>query len=316
MKKIALALLFSWYSFVNAQCYDVFGKNADCPTAEDSLVLYNNAIRVYEFYEKNSTYKRTGTQEIRNESEKRSVYADLQTAKRLFFVIRREVSKLTAEEKRFAAGKTSSKYKDIKYAEYYAEIDDYRFYQRDLENQIVNINAPMSLYDTRISPIVFNRYICIDTTDAHNGDLVHIPLYIPVVVKPYLLLTDSESIVRNKILRIIPKSVVAEKDPPKKFAVKRDSIIKGYQTIPENKPYELNDPLPYKYNGNPVHVYTHLGTGAIIGFFYRRYFFPIKPSDYRRFAVPKWAQEILINTEELKKMLKQKYGEYFIDIAK
>lgn len=316
MKKIALALLFSWYSFVNAQCYDVFGKNADCPTAEDSLVLYNNAIRVYEFYEKNSTYKRTGTQEIRNESEKRSVYADLQTAKRLFFVIRREVSKLTAEEKRFAAGKTSSKYKDIKYAEYYAEVDEYRFYQRDLENQIVNINAPMSLYDTRISPIVFNRYICNDTTDAHNGDLVHIPLYIPVVVKPYLLLTDSESIVRNKILRIMPNSIVTKKEPIKKSVVKRDSITKGYQSIVVPK-YEIKyDSNDHKYEGSPVYAYTYLNTGAIIGFFYRRHFFPIKPEDYKKYAVPKWAQQILSNPDELRKMLKMKYGDYFIDIAK
>ena len=47
---------------------------------------------------------------------------------------------------------------------------------------------------------------------------------------------------------------------------------------------------------------------------YGREFRKIKPSDFVKYAVPKYAQEILIDDERLKKMLRNKFGEYFLGL--
>jgi hypothetical protein len=329
----------------HAQCFDVYGHKTDCPTAADSLTLYNNAIKVYQFYENSDKYKKTGSDQILDDYHKKSIFNDLATAKRLFFIIRRSVANLSAAEKKFAAGKTSSKYKDITYSQYYTEIDEHRFYQRELENQIVNAGAPMSMYDIRIAPVLLNKYICVDTTDSHSGDLVNIPLYVPVVVKPYLLLSDSEVVVRNRILRNMPQKIVGEKTVEKRAAIKRDTLISIAKKVEAKKDSvvnavkapaikkdivipavtqiaKVNIPInlikkewaAHEHDGSAVYAYTGWRAGAIVGFMYRRNFYPIRPSDYVKFATPKWAKEILANSAELKKLLKQKYGEYFNEI--
>tara|TARA_R110000868_G_scaffold36279_7_gene128956 strand:- start:6245 stop:7162 length:918 start_codon:yes stop_codon:yes gene_type:complete len=303
--KNLIIIFFLLYPFVgNTQCKDVFNNNVSCPTEEDSLVVYNNAIKVYDFYENNKSYIKTRSTQLYSIREKQDVFEMLDQAKKMFFVIRSEMVKISKEEKKFSAGKPKSEYKDISYKEYYSEVDDYRFYEREMENQIININAPAPLYDSRIAPILVNEYKCQDTSSVYFGDLVNIPLYIPVVVKPYTLLTSAELILRNDILNILPIGIIPKSTIPKKVdaikhMIKRDSI--------KTNGFEYNE-------GSPIYAFNEYGSGALIGFFIRRKFIKIKPKDYDKYAVPNFARKLLNDDVELEKMLKIRFGEYYLGL--
>ena len=85
----------------NSQCKDVYGSKTDCPTESDSLTIYNNALKVYAFYENNPKYQRTRQTDLISQSDKRNIFEDLATARRLFFIIRREVAKIKESENNF-----------------------------------------------------------------------------------------------------------------------------------------------------------------------------------------------------------------------
>jgi len=312
MKTIYTILLVFIFNYTYSQCRDVYNTLVDCPTESDSLTVYKNALKVYNYYESNKDYLKTRSREVVTESEKRDVFEMQMQARKMFSVIRREVAKLPSQ---FSAGKPKPKYVDISFRNYYQEIDEYRFYQRELENQIINANAPMPMYDTRICPIIVNEYKCIDTSSEYYGDLVNIPLYIPVVVKPYMLLTASEQVLRNEILHIIPPSLVSralnndtvnnnevlpikipKKEDEKRFAVKR-----SYDIVVNNK----------VERGYPVYMAYQYGGGALIGFLVDGKFRKIYPHEYKTYAVPPYAQKCLENNEELDKMLKIKFGGYY-----
>jgi hypothetical protein len=60
--------------------------------------------------------------------------------------------------------------------------------------------------------LVVNSYENRYGRDGFNGDFVNVALYIPVTVKPYAMLTDSEKVVREQILNgNIPKGVIKKK---------------------------------------------------------------------------------------------------------
>ena len=269
---------------------------------DDSLIVYNNAVRVYEFYENNKSYIKTRSQQLISIADKKNVYQSLDDAKRMFFVIRKELVKLTEQEKKFSAGKPSAKYKDIPYNEYFEEIDEYRFFEREMENQIVNINAPAPMYDSRIAPILINEYKNIDTSDMYYGDLVNLPLYIPVVVKPYSLLTSAELALRNEILKIAP--TITKLEPPKKVNVVRHLIKRDTIKIESNN----------YGDGTPIYAYNRYGSGALIGFLVNRKFVKIKSSEYEQYAVPLFARELLKNDKELDNMLKIRFGGYYLGL--
>lgn len=251
---------------------------------DDSLIVYNNALKVYDYYENNPAYLKTRSVELITAGEKKEVYNLLEQGRRMFYVIRREIAKLTKEEQRFKSDVTPSvKYKDITYKEYYSEIDDYRFYERELENQIVNVNAPAPIYDTRIAPILINEYRNIDSNDVYFGDLVNLPLYIPVVVKPYILLSDNEITLRNQILHIEPKI----------------KIVKSMNKKVVESTTTLDGICVYAYNGI---------TSCLIGFIQNRRF--IKIRDYKKYAVPEWGRKLLQDDIQFNKMLEIRFGSY------
>lgn len=198
--KIALVIAMMLPFFAHSQCTNVYGRRVDCPTIQDSLVLYNNAIKVQDFFENNKLYAKTRTVKIVNEDEKRDIFNKLQQARNIFVLIRNQKLN-SAEEDKFGSTKPNPNYKDITYKDYYQEVDEYRFYQRELENQIVNKEAPQPIYDNRICPVVVNEYTCVDSTSVFFGDIVNIPLYIPVIVKPASMLTSAEKITREEILK-------------------------------------------------------------------------------------------------------------------
>lgn len=301
---VLLCLLHNLYAY--GQCYDVYKNKSDCPTEEDSLVLYNNALKVVQFYDNNKEYALTNSVELETNDEKIDVFEQLKTARRYFNIIRREMANLSEAEKKFSAGKPKTGYKDISYTQYYNEVDEYRFYQRELENQIVNTNAQMPIYDYRIAPIIVNTYRNNDSTSIYFGDLVNIPLYVPVVVKPFALLTAPELMLRNKILKLPMPLIV-----PIRSMVKRDTLpVKNFY-VKEGKIEQKN---PFIYPGAyklPVYAYNNYGSASVIGFMIGRKFKKLTHEEYAAFAVATFARNILEDDRLLDQLLKVKFGEYY-----
>lgn len=294
-----------------AQCKDIYGDNTDCPSDKDSLVIYNNALRVVEFYNNNTTYQLLNSLELTENRQKITVFEDLKEARRMFNILRRELSAI--KDDKFSAGKPSSGYKDISYSQYYQFVDENRFYQRELENQIINAEAPMSMYDTRISPILVNSYKCIDTNSIYFNDLVNIPLYVPVTVKPFGLLTETELIMRYKALHIqVPEMT----KPPKRKMEKRDStntivVKQATDNISKDTVIHVNNFYVIKPNNLPIYAFNEYGSGGVIGFMVGRKFKKLERKEYAEYAVPLFARELLANEKQLDKYLKIKFGAYY-----
>ena len=189
--------------------------------------------------------------------------------------------------------------------------------------------APASIYDLRIAPIVVNEYKCLDSNNVHFGDMVNIPLYIPVAVKPVALLTPAEVVLRNEILDKKPVPVVEEKEEQpiavtvqpieqpvaivEKEEVKIETQSQARKTVENPIPETIPSSVvakPADYIGIPLYYKNDYGGASIIGFLNNRKLIKIRPEDYKAYGVPKFAQELLENEEQLAKWFKMKYGEY------
>lgn len=300
----------------NSQCIDVFGRNADCPTEEDSLIVYNNALKVYEFYEKNPDYTKLKTTRLKTKQDVINCFYQLEDALDTFnirWLLRERV--LNGED--IPSVLLPRNGKNIPKDNYYVYIDNYRFYQRELESGILNTLSPFPLYDIRIAPLVINSYENRISYDDNNGDFVNVALYIPVTVKPFRLLTDSERIVRENILRgiklkpspvktikpIIPKIKSKNIDttllPSNNLTIILPTYIKEYiHTYPPN-------------NAIPVYYINPYGGGWLIGYMIGRKFRKFLSTDEFYWSLPKWCKEFLKNDLELEKYLRIKYGGYY-----
>lgn len=304
MKNILAILAIALPAITFGQCKDIYGTKCDCPSEQDSLTIYNNALKIMFFFDENKHYKLVKSTELVSVSEKREIFDRLVDARRYFSIVRQAAKNRKPTPFDVEPHKD---YKDITYKEYYQEIDEYRFYQRELENEIVNSNSDFPMYDIRIQPILVNEYVNEDSTDPYFGDLVQIPLYVPVVVKPYELLTGPELALRNKILHIAAKdtNVAIAIKPVIRDMIKRDSTVEILTKTLEIIP---------KYEGTPIYCYNMYGSGSIIGFIQNRVFVRIKPEQYKQFAVTLFAQELLSDMSRLHQYLFQKFGSYIVQI--
>lgn len=344
--KIVLGIAMMLPFFAHSQCTNIYGRRVECPTIQDSMVLYNNAIKVQDFFENNKLYVKTRTVKIVNEDEKRDIFNRLQQARSIFVLIRNEKVDV-AQEAKFGSTKPNPNYKDITYKDYYQEVDEYRFYQRELENQIVNKEAPAPIYDNRICPVVVNEYKCLDSTSVFFGDIVNIPLYIPVIVKPASMLTSAEKITREEILKNdynIPSAPIKEKQlakaptPVKTIAPTPSAIVKTdpqpipvkqlpvvaaveIPTVVKSEP-KLIAAIPsvpvekpvYDRKGLPVYYFNGAGSGSIIGFMDNGNFRKVRKEEYQELMVMKYAQDLLENEDKFKTWLRIQYGGYCVAV--
>lgn len=342
--KYALAIAMMMPFFAHSQCTNVYGRRVDCPTLQDSMVLYNNAVKVQDFFENNKLYVKTRTVKIVNEDDKRDVFNKLQQARSIFVLIRNEKLN-SAQEDKFASTKPNPNYKDITYKDYYQEIDEYRFYQRELENQIVNKEAPEPIYDNRVCPVVVNEYKCIDSSSVFFGDIVNIPLYIPVIVKPASMLTSAEKTTREEILKNdynIPAPPKKEKQlakapAPLKVNTPIEPAIVKTETQPKaikQEPVMTTPVIPvvikqesiaaipsapvekpvYDRKGLPVYYFNGAGSGSIIGFMDNGNFRKVRKEEYQELMVMKYAQDLLENEDKFKTWLRIQYGGYCVAV--
>jgi hypothetical protein len=315
MKKI-ISLIISTAIFysVNAQCLDLYGRNCDCPTENDSLVVYNNALKVYEFYEKNPDYILLKSQRLKTKQDVLNCFYQLEDALDSFMIrwnLRERV--LNGEDLPHVLLPRDGK--NIPKDDYYRYVDDYRFYQRELENGILNLSSPFPIYDIRISPLIVNSYENRYSYDEFNGDYVNLALYVPVTVKPVSLLTEKEKEEREKILR---GSIVIKKNQ-KNTSVKPTKANRRMSdtTLLENSkikyiPPPIEKRFTYPPSGSvPMYCYNYYGAGTLMGYLVGRKFRKVLPTDEYYWAVPKWLKEFLSNDKQLEDYLKIQLGDYY-----
>jgi len=322
---LCLFLLLNFSVQSKSQCIDIYGRQSDCPTADDSLVVYNNALKVYEFYEKNPDYVKLKSVKLKTRQEVINCFYSLQDAVDTFN-IRWQLRERVLKGEFIPSVLLPRDGKNIALSEYYQYLDAYRFYQRELENGILNINSPFPIYDIRISPLVVNSYENRFGRDGFNGDFVNVALYIPVTVKPYKLLTEEEKVIREQILKgVIPKKIVPKTNkvitptPPPKSEMKE--IIKDTTPLPSAN-IEIILPSVQKQvkmktnkipNGAiPFYIRNGSGGGCLIGYMIGRKFRKYLPTDeFYNEAVPTIVKEFLNNDIQLDKYLRIQFGAYY-----
>jgi hypothetical protein len=228
--------------------------------------------------------------------------------------------------------------KNIPIDEYYERIDEYRFYQRELECGILNTTSPFPVYDIRIAPLYMNVYRNHSAKDDYNGDEVEVALYIPVTVKPYELLTDAELEFRKKVLGnryIVQKSNVVKLLDTAVSIEKDDTLRVIDDSKPKKRPFDtdsnrvkqvrffrkedviipivkIKNKAKLKYPISSV-FYSNGVTSSLIGLIDGDGKF-IKLSKENWANIPRFARQLLMNDEQLKKHLKIKFGDFFKEI--
>jgi hypothetical protein len=283
--------------------------------------VYNNALKVYEFYEKNPDYVKLKSQRLRTRKDVANCFYQLQNAVDSFSY-RRMMRERVINGEDIPSVLLPRDGKNIPMSSYYLYVDAYRFYQRELENGILNVNSPFPIYDTRIAPLIVNSYENRSGSDEYNGDYVNVALYVPVIVKPVRLLTDSERIIRQTILNGgIPKKI----DKPAKTDIKK-SVVKNKKILSDTTlltsasivyiPPVINKEglLKYTYPPNgaiPCYYQSPLGGGWLMGYMVKRNFRKFLPTDEYYYVLPQFLKELLNDDESLEKYLRIKFGGYY-----
>lgn len=320
LKNIFIIFCLLTANFISiGQCSDVFDRGSECATENDSLVIYNNALKVYEFYEKNPDYVKLSSKRLKTKQDVVDCFYQLQDAVDSFYNrwLLRERVLTGGEDLPFVLIPRDGK--NIEKKEYYLYLDEYRFYQRELENGILNLSAPFPLYDIRIAPLVINSYENRLGRDEYNGDFVNVALYIPVTVKPYNLLTDAEKVLRNKILEgtyiLVKKNRKVRDTPPivpKKTTVKDTTLLQSASIV--FIPPTVTKPIYYTrppWDALPIYYYNPYGGGHLMGFAVGRKFRKYLETDEYYELLPKWLKQFLKDDKELWKYLNMRYGAWF-----
>lgn len=160
-------------------------QGGSIPTTKDSLELYNNAVKVLNFYGNKKDYKKTGFSKTNKPIEGMYHYLNDKIVNNLGY---------TTKGVKTVAIIKNGKQEHVKVDNYIRNLyrkedptNTNRYYQRELANSILNIDAPMQLFDRRIDPSARISYF-----GSSTGDLVGIHTYEPLLVKPINLLTDRE----------------------------------------------------------------------------------------------------------------------------
>ncbi len=154
-------------------------------TTQDSLDVYKNAIKVSEYYNKSGKYKKMGEIPTNN----------------IFQRLNNDVKNFSG----LAVVNESSPYfpnqpitKHLQKTDYHKDLDNNKFLQRETANNILDMSAPMTLFDKRITPQKTETYQNQKQNDLLVGDMVGLYTYDPIAVKPVSMLTPAERKEREK----------------------------------------------------------------------------------------------------------------------
>lgn len=204
------------------------------PTMQDSIALYNNTKSLVNYYSEKNGYEF----DYYNQDPP-GIINMLQEKKRVEVENKKKNKETTS---------TDSGSRTIDISEYYKKIDENKFQQRELANSILDTKGPMGLYDNRISP--HGRYKVINKNGKNKlleGDIVDIPMYDPIAIKPYSLLNPFEKVIRDKLYpqpntpkTIMEKTSSKIKPGEKGFVKKISKLIQPTEKKPKPNPDPVN----------------------------------------------------------------------------
>jgi len=190
------------------------------PTRQDSLDLYNNTMALLEYYGNKKNYKSLGSHGVPfdditypQKTVRDKMKKDLDAG--LYPYTNRIFESGTLQAWNLAKGligiedMQSGQGQDVDFTfdEYYQKINENQYKQRERQNLILDLEAPMPLYDKRIKPTVdYNfenvndEYSGLVGTNPVYGDASTFYGYDPILIKPADLLTAQERAKRNKLV--------------------------------------------------------------------------------------------------------------------
>jgi len=151
-------------------------------------------------------------------------------------------------------------------------------------------------------------------------------LYIPVTIKPFRLLTDSEKILRQKVLsgiipnKVIPKDVKKDKPkslipPPGKRITSDTTLLPSanidFDTIRLAKKEEAIIFGKVPADAIPTYLWEGNAGGWIIGWMVKRKFRKFLPTDEHYWALPKRVKIFLNDDVAVERYLQDKFGGYY-----
>jgi hypothetical protein len=237
-------------------------KGKSVPTMADSLALYNNANKVLNYY-KGKKYQNLSSGE---KYRKKNYYKERNKESLEQFIRRNKMNSVL-----FSRG-TGSEMTSIPIDSYYKRLDDgNRYFQREGASAILDMRAPMQLFDDRITPTMLNFYRNIDKNDPLTDDYVSIFSYDPILVKPVSMLTPEEKATRlkrygkesgliDKNVKLSTSTEKSKTEPEKKktSVVKKSEEIKSTESTPKGS-------KKYIVNGMEVSEEDFLGSGNTTG---------------------------------------------------
>ena len=198
--------------------------NLNAPTAQDSLDLYNNT-RLLEQYYKNYQPGISGVNGTDGDGPfpgDPRVFENLQEVTDFY-------------EPGWDRITNRSDNDNVSLDEYYQYIDENKFKQREIGNEMLDLRTPMGLYDKRIPPTMQHYYTNNIPGDYMEGDLVDIPLYDPALVIPESLigeLSPEELIRRREFQKNNPSKRYGGSPPKAQFG---KGLKKLQQKIKDNR---------------------------------------------------------------------------------
>lgn len=204
------------------------------PTSADSAALYNNTMALLNYYGNKKKYKNQGVYPVPydvtnlNMSSMKDMKERLKDRKKHPFTARRWNSNLNVAGSLIGGllgadietDQLDPDY-DFKMSDYYQRLSPYQYKQKELANNIIDTDAPMGLYDTRIKPTRNYNYSNIDDrsgpiagTNPLYGDFVNFYGYDPALIKPWNMLTDKEKALRSGKPNQSSTTIVNKKSNP------------------------------------------------------------------------------------------------------
>jgi len=208
--------------------YDGPGKppRAIAPTMQDSLALYNNTVQLKNFLKK-SGYKKAEEEENLSVYPSSYIFGALDEQNKKFNKLKAKPGGfLGMNNAKITTNKGDIDAKDIQYRK---NLDENKFLQREAAYPIMNLNAPMQLFDRRIKPNLHQSYDFIQNGSDIAGENIDLYTYDPIAVKPVSLLTPQERAERERKYGSISKNnpkqqqvlQIAKKIVPKPIPVQR-----------------------------------------------------------------------------------------------
>jgi hypothetical protein len=185
----------------------------DRPTYADSLALYENAVALRDFYERSKQYA-----------------ADPTRRQPISTVPKRLEQSLAGMQNKETRGFRTNVIVDGKRQSVVVPVTDFnkpvvnnpnQYLQREIENSVINMNAPMALIDKRIPPNMVQFY---REKTNQNPDLVTVATYDPEKIRPKAPPIPVKPPVQNDSIPVKAPIVPPKPTPAPKKEVDTEAI--------------------------------------------------------------------------------------------